>query len=227
MTDYYNLTYTSPERVAAHGDGNLGQWESIPCPITTQHLDGYRRISPLYIEVRHNRRDESVIWGAAGLAVHERVLEGFERQGFTGYRSKQALVRFRDATESTEYREFVVTGWAGIASPESGVQLVCSCRACHYKAYSTITDFEKIIDWNQWTGEDFFIVWPMGKHRLCTERVAQWLLASKLKSFRLEKGFAELQRDSLVSQFGVATGRLSDDLPEDLAIKYGSPLGLE
>ena len=114
-----------------------------------------------------------------------------------------------------------------MASPESGVRLLKSCPGCSRKEYGAITNYEKVIDWTQWTGEDFFIVYPMAAYKLCTERVAQWLLGHKVKSFHLEKGFAQRERDSILSKYGFLAGRLSSYLPEDLAIKYGKPLRLE
>jgi hypothetical protein len=196
------------------------------CLISTEHKLGRRRIGPLSLEVKHNRREEQIIWlWLGGLVVHEQLLDAFQEQGFTGYRANPATVRFRDGVISTEYLEFIVTGWAGIASPESGIRLVESCPGCPRKRYSPITNYEKVIDWSQWTEEDFFIVWPMAQDKLVTKRVAEWLLARKVKSFRLEDGFA-LQK-KLMSPLKLRGGRLSDWFPEDLAIKYGRPLGLE
>jgi hypothetical protein len=183
---------------------------------------------PDEFEVKHNRAEEEIIWSwLSGFVVHEKVLEGFNREGFTGYRVNPAKVRFRDGSISTEYREFIVTGWAGIATPQSGVRLLKSCSACPRKEYSGVTNFEDVIDWSQWTGEDFFIAWPMATRKLVSNRVAEWLLSRKVKSVRLEKGFAELERQVILQKFGFRTGRLSDYLPDDLAIKYGRPLGLE
>jgi hypothetical protein len=224
MNPFFELAFPVSEQLWA-------EWheypiETFPCPITSAHSEGGRRLGPIHFDVKHNRRDELMIWGN-GLAVHDRIVEGFEREGFTGYRLKPATVRFRDGSISTEYHEFIVTGWAGVASPESGVRVIESCPACLWKNYSPITDFEKVIDWSQWTGEDFFIVWPMTQYKLCTERVAQWLLGSKVKSFRLEKEFAQLVRRPIIAKLEFHRGRLSSFLPEDLAIKYGRPLGLE
>ena len=195
-----------------------------PCPLTSDHLDGSRRVSELILTVKHNRRDEMIIWWLSGCVVHERLLAQFEQQGFTGFRVRQATVRFRDGTMSREYRELIVTGWAGIARTESGVRVVESCSACHYKRYSGFTDVEQLIDWEQWTGEDFFMVWPLPLFILVTERVASWLLSHKVKSLTLA-GLHDL--DPGVVGFGFTVGRLSDFLPEDLALRYGKPLGLE
>jgi len=48
-----------------------------------------------------------------GLVILERVLEGFKQQEFTGYRIRLATVRLKDGQLSNDYREFIVTGWAG------------------------------------------------------------------------------------------------------------------
>ena len=226
MTNFFNLLWPDSDRLKADNNKAQGKWVRNVCPLTGAHSDGSPRISDLYHEVKHNKRDELMIWGA-GVAVHERLLEKFAKEGFTGYRLKPALVRFRDGSTSDEYHEFVVTGWAGMASPESGIKLLESCPACQWKQYSAITNFDKVIDWSQWTGDDFFVVWPMGAKRLCTERVARWLVARKVKSFHLEEGFAAVTKRPIIANLGYTGGRLTNYLPEDLAIKYGKPLGLE
>jgi hypothetical protein len=107
------------------------------------------------------------------------------------------------------------------------MRLLESCSGCLWKNYGPITDFDNVIDWDQWTGEDFFFVWPLTGHRLCTERAAKWLEASGIQSFCLGLGFQILQREKRSLNFGIPRGPLSSVLPEDLAIKYGKPLGLE
>lgn len=228
MIKYFNFTYPRAERLMADFNKCFGERETIPCPLSSVHDGGNRRISPLYLEVKHNQRDELIIWAwGQGCAIHEQLLEEFKGEGFSGYRVRPATVSFSDGTVSTEYREFIITGWAGVAAPESGVRLMKNCPGCLRKEYSPIEDYGKVIDWNQWKGEDFFVVWPLMGYKFVTERVAEWLLARKVKSFRLEKEFDEDKRDALISKLKIPTGRLSLYFPEDLAIKYGRPLGLE
>ena len=225
MNPYFNITYPLSERLIAEVKNSYG--EGPRCSVSTEHRGGFPRIGPLSLEVRHNRRDEQIICGWGEFAIHESLLEEFDKEGFTGYRVKPAKIRFRDGSEATDYREFIVTGWAGRASPESGVQLVQSCAGCSHKEYSAITNYDNVVDWSQWTGEDFFIVWPMAAYKLVTERVALWLIARKVKSVRLEGGFTEREGQPIISRLGFTVGCLSDYLPKDLAIKYGVPLGLE
>jgi hypothetical protein len=224
MITYFNLRAPDSEGLIAD-DESYGNSESRPCPITSQHIDGSRRIGPISVRVKHNYRDEQMIWcWAFGTLLHERLLADLEQLGFTGYRTQPATVCFRDGSVATDYREFIVTGWAGIARPESGVTVQKSCSACQWKHYSAITSYEKLIDWTQWSGEDFFMVWPIPHKVLITERVAQWFLGHDIKSFRLT-GLDDW--DHPAGSNGFTVGRLSDYLPEDLAIKYGKPLGLE
>jgi hypothetical protein len=223
MVTYFNLDRPDSERLLGENE-SYRERECTACSLTAEHLDGDRRIGQLSVRVKHNRRDEMIWCWVEGTVVHKQLLAEFERQGFTGFRTKPATVRFRDGSVSNDYSEFIVTGWAGMASPGSGVQVRQSCPACHWKIYSAITNYEKLIDWSQWTGDDFFIVWPLPTHALITERVAQFLLTRKVKSFYLT-GLED--RPSLVANLGFTVSRLSDFLPDDLAIKYGRPLGLE
>jgi len=166
-----------------------------------------------------------MIWGwTGGCAVHESLLAEYEQEGFTGYRTKPATILFRDGQESNEYREFIVTGWAGVASRESGVQLLEECPGCFRRQYSAIKDYDRLIDWDQWTGEDFFIVWPMPRFALVTKRVSAWLKRRKVKSFSLSR-LEDIP--DIVANLGFTVVSLSESIPEDLAIKYGGPLGLE
>jgi hypothetical protein len=224
MITYFNLRAPTSEQLLADNE-SYGNRQNFPCSITTEHLDGSRRIGQLLASVKHNRHDERMIWcWAFGFLTHESLLAEFAQQRFTGYRSQPATLRFRDGSISREYHEFIVTGWAGLAAKESGVRVVKGCPACHWKKYSPVTNYEELIDWTQWTGEDFFIVWPMPNWILITERVALWLLSRDVRSFRLT---SLDDWDQAAGATGFTVGRLSNFLPEDLAIKYGRSLGLE
>jgi hypothetical protein len=172
----------------------------------------------------HNDRREWIIWWLLGRVIHQEILKEFENERFTGFRTEPATVRFRDGAISHEYREFIVTGWAGIARSESGVKVREDCPACHWKNYTAINDPEKLVDWSQWTGEDFFMVWPLPHFCLVTERVANWFKAKKSRRYLV---CGPGNRGLLSRTTGFTVGRLSNFMPVDLAIKYGRPLGLE
>jgi hypothetical protein len=225
METYFRLQPTYSNRLMGDDNESYRNRQKVPCPITEEHLDGDRRNGLMSLKVAHSRHDELMIWGwIESYVVHQKLLAEYEAQGFTGYRTKPATVCFRDGFISTEYREFIVTGWAGVAAPESGIRVERSCPACHWKHYSPISNYDKLIDWNQWSGEDFFMVWPMPRFILVTERVAALLRKHKSRAFQLVKLGNE---NPLVVNSGFSVARLSNFLPEDLANKYGKHLDLE
>jgi hypothetical protein len=226
MISFYQIQ-RSP-KYELHGDwgGSAKQFKYTACPKEGAHKLRGRRTVQLHYAVKHNDRNEHIIWGME-VVVHASVAEKLTQEGFTGFRAEPAQVTFLDGVTSDEYRVFTVTGWAGVVRPESGMRLLDSCPDCLWKDYGPITDFSQVIDWDQWTGEDFFIVWPLIGHRLCSERAAKWLEASGIRSFCLGRGFELLEKDKRSLCFGIPRGPLSEYLPEDLAIKYGRPLGLE
>jgi hypothetical protein len=225
MVEYFELHGPDSQHLSATDtveDAN----ETRLCRATSgysQHRS-LRRVADLFLEVKHTRRDQWIISAFfEGMVMHTRLLEEFERRGFTGYRLRPATVRFRDGSLSHEYSQIVVSGWAGVAPPESGIELIEACGDCGYKRYSPLQHPEHLIDWSQWTGDDFFIVWPLPKYMMITRRVADVLAELKVKSYCLKDPRVSQQQYS----FGYTVGALSDYVPEDLAIRYGGPLELE
>ncbi len=224
MTNHYCFQQPDSDQLAGVAvQGGLLDVEDVACPVESWHRPGRRLWHELVVEVSHNKREETIIWALGDCVIHERLLAEFERQQFTGYRLQPATVRFRNGAISKDYRQLVVTGWAGVARAESGIRLDKVCTGCSFKRYSQLVDPQQVVDWSQWTGEDFFIVWPAPRHLQITDRVAGFLKASAQRSFRLTTWADELKGVRL----GFGVGKLSGYLPEDLALKYGRPLGLE
>jgi hypothetical protein len=204
-------------------------WEVTLCPDadfrrpTFHQWDGHRLRTDLAVKVNHSRRDELMIWPWTGgkCLVHESLIAEFNAEGLTGYRLKPANVYFRDGHLSGEYRQLVVVGWAGIAMRESGIHVVEGCPSCLHRKYEGLVDAQRLIDWSQWSGDDFFQVWPLNSHIMITERVADLLQARAVKSYCLQKP------DNGWGRYGFDVGRLSSTMPDDIAKKYGVPLGLE
>jgi hypothetical protein len=229
MMTYFHLASPDDERLIAKPMQGVPAptLDVYPCPISAnrdKHIDGCRRVGDLAQQVDHNDRNQLMTWSGpgshAGCLVHEGLLEEFESRGLTGYRTQPATLRFRDGRVTQEYRELVVTGWGGMAHPASGIQVVEHCPSCRWKRYSPLRCAELLVDWKQWNGEDFFIVWPLPGYTLITGRVADLLLSHDVHSFEL----AGLDN---AGRFGFSVGRLSGFLPLDLALKFGAPLGLE
>jgi hypothetical protein len=179
------------------------------------------------VQVGHNKRDQMLIWTWPPwpfAIIHDRLVENLRSEGFTGHALRPATVRFRDGALSDEYKRLLVTGWGGMARPESGIRLKHACPGCLYKSYTELSDASELIDRSQWTGEDLFVVWPMPYFVFITSRLAEFLIASRTKSFSLRA--LEQTLGPFAGEYGFGVGSLGDTLPRDLALKYGKPLGV-
>ena len=180
---------SAPDSDTLIGAALRGSWldlERRTCPIDPVHIPGARLWNNILVKVAHNQRDESIIWTIGDCLIHETLLTEFERMGFTGYQSLPATVRFRNGSTSDQYRELIVTGWAGTVHPESGIQHVHACPACRCQTYERPANVKKLIDWDQWTGDHFFRVWPFPKFVFVTEQVAEFLKGAAPRSFEPE-----------------------------------------
>jgi hypothetical protein len=227
--DYYILDRPAAKTLVASeaedAPPKLKWWQ---CPLNREHK-GWWRLSNLALEVQHRKHDETLISSWASCVIHEKLAEEFEKRGLSGYRLRPATVRFRDGVLSKDYLQLVVIGWAGVARPESGIRLIEECSGCVRKKYSPLEDASQLIDWSQWSGEDFFVVWPIPEC-LVTERVAAVLRELKVKSYNLKSPDALENLDIPPSRrrnLGFVGGPLSATMPQDIAKKYGAPLGLE
>jgi hypothetical protein len=179
------------------------------------------------VRVSHNKRDADLIWTwpvRQFIIAHDRFVARMQAEGFSGYSLRPATVRFRDGFLSDEYKRLLITAWGGLARPESGVRLQQACPSCLFKSYSPLSDPGELIDRNQWSGEDFFVVWPMPYFIFVTGRLAAFLRSSGLKSFRLQALVKDAGPPFGRSGFGV--GSLGENMPMQLALKYGGPLGI-
>jgi hypothetical protein len=209
----------------------LAKW-AIPMEFKSRPCGDHRmlcRPAELALEVKHNRFQELMIGTLVGdVVIHASLAARFEQCGFTGYRLNPASVRFRNGRVSGDYRELIMVGWAGLARPESGIHVVKECPGCSSKKYSCLRDANQLVDWSQWTGEDFNVLWPIGRS-LITKRVAEMLSSLQGSSFAIQnlRELVGKEHGLPPDNWGFAAGYLSAIMPEDLAIKYGKPLGLE
>jgi hypothetical protein len=194
------------------------------CPFSDDHLASLRRLSNLDISLKSGKGDETMLWCLQHeCLVHQSLIAEFERQGLTGFRVRPATIRFPDGRVSKDYKELVVVGCGGTATPESGVRLVEGCPGCQFVRYTNVTYWPALVDLKQWTGEDFFKVWPLPNFILVTKHVV-----SLLRSLRV-KCYSARRLDELRGEwdFGIGVGPLSDVMPSDVARKYGRSLGLD
>jgi hypothetical protein len=81
MVVYFNLRGPDSEQLLGD-DESYGNRESRPCPITNEHVDFSRRIGPMRVKLKHNRRDEQMIWcWVFGTVIHEALLAEFKNKG--------------------------------------------------------------------------------------------------------------------------------------------------
>lgn len=179
--------------------------------------------------------------------VQDRVLDLFRSLGFTGFevlpieaRAKRrkpgadwdenvrAFMEEQAASiEIPRLWEIMVTGWGGIAPPESGIKFLgykeCCIKGVTGPSYSKLTNAHYLIDEKQWDGSDFFIVWPIAKYIFVSDRVAKIIKNNKLRGCKLEPS------EALVDPFAGYTYNpcgLRYYLPEKRAREIGEPLGI-
>lgn len=149
--------------------------ESIKCPLDPGHQRPGKRLTELYVAAPEGSRNLGFLWTwPSELLVHESLLAAFEELEFSGYETRPAHVTFGDGrTYNTAFRELVVTGWGGIAPPESGIRRTFRCPACHHSIYSCFTHPARLINVQNLNGLDFFMVWPLPRYIFISNRVAQ------------------------------------------------------
>src|SRR5205823_1838317 len=67
--------------------------------------------------------------------------------------------------------ELRVFGWGGVAPPESGVRVLDECPHCKRQVFSGYSNPTKLFRIEEWDGSDFFIIWPLPRYVMVTERV--------------------------------------------------------
>ena len=198
--------------------------EQIVCPVDKDHRRGGKRLTDLSVILPGGAVQDFVWTWYSECLAQDHVLELLRASGFTGFEVKPVKAEFKRATDRRPPRlwEIVVTGWAGMAPPESGIKLVKHCDACGNLGYSACTHPDKIIDASQWDGSDFFIVWPLPAFIFVTGRVADTIRDHRLMGTALKPpGSLE------VAGSGFSPGRLSYWMPETRARALGKPLGID
>lgn len=184
-----------------------------------------RRVKDLIVEI-NGKRLPDIAWAGPGeCIIQDHVLQMFQKEGFTGFEVRPVHARRRSRGKSTDTSplpklwELVITGWGGIGTPESGVQLLEKCE-CSFMKYKVFDDPLKLIDESQWDGSDFFMVWPMPLYKFVTDRVAQFIRSNKLKGVELV-ALADMKGWGTTSIAG-----LRYFMPEGRAREIGEPLGI-
>jgi len=214
-----------PDRRSRCADWDDGMdLEQILCPVNPGHQRGGKRTTDLKI-VLLGSHVEDFVW-TNECVIQDRVLQLFRENGVTGFEAKPVKARFARSSEAPSVLwELVVTGWAGVASPESGIMLdkEKSCPVCGCLHYTSSTDYSKLINLEQWDMSDIFMVWPLPRYIFITDRVRKLIESEGLTgcSFIAPKDLPHSRYGS-----GFSPGRLSYYMPESRASELGRPLGI-
>ncbi len=224
-SQFWNITgMESTARLAEWVPGEI-ETEKIICPVNAGHRRGGKRLTNLSVALRGKGVEDFIWTWLSECLVRDQVLELFTASGFTGIDVRPVQAKFKRACGNDPPRlwELVITGWAGMASVESGIKLTEKCDACGVLGYSRCENPGKLIDVSQWDGSDFFMVWPMPKFIFVTERVAKAIRENQLTGAIL----ARPEDMSFGIPPGFGPGRLSHWMPERRARELGGTLGID
>lgn len=196
---------------------------TVTCPINEGHQRAGARLPSLSVTLQGKVVEDFVWTWYSECLVQDRVLELFKRSKFTGYEVNPAKASLKGKSEQEPpgLWELIVTGWGGMAPPDSGIRLVERCEGCGHTVYSGCNNPQHLIDCSQWDGSDFFIVWPLPKFIFVTDRVAQAIRANRLTGVKLKR-----PRDLDISR-GFSPGPLSYAMPRERARQLGAALGID
>lgn len=188
----------------------------------------HRFEKPFRCIVRKHQRGD-ILWAHLGLVclISDHLRRLFEAEGITGFNVQSADVRLMFPHEQHEavYWVMCVTGWAGMAHPRSGIMPLPDPDGSGRLVYSPASDPNAIVDWTQWDGSDFFIVWPLPMLWWVSPRVSNLLYRHNIRHFKLASP-SELGLDRASNGIGFSPGRLRQYFPEDRALVLGEPLGI-
>lgn len=223
MPTFWNLQSPESVRGLAEWDKSV-ELEQVVCRLNPGHMRGGRRLNNLSLLLPRSRPKDFVWTWQSECLIQDYVLQVFRKKGFTGFDVNPVTARFKTGLgHPPRLWELVVTGWAGLAPPESGIRLTEYCPGCRFAHYSGLMDADRLIDPARWDGADFFTVWPMASFILVTDRVAA-CIQSHAFSGAVLKDVRALSGIGLDS--GLGGGRLSYWMPESRARELGKEFGI-
>jgi hypothetical protein len=221
---FWQLESPSSLKRLAEWDGEKIDLETIQCPVNSMHQHPGKRLTDLSV-VLPDPPIEDFIWTwQSECLMQDSTLEILRSRGLTGFDVKPVAARFaKSAERPPTLWELVVTGWAGMAKPDSGIRLdpSKSCAACGHLVYTGLLHPEQLIAEEAWDGSDFFMVWPLPRFVFVTERVVSTIREHGLTGVRI---LPATEFEPLPDAF--TPGRLSYVMADDRARALGEPLGI-
>lgn len=210
------------------GDKNTAQndeskpWKSelILCSASSDHGRRRKRISELHVLIPGTSAPDILFSWTGEYLVQEHLYRLFDSERITGIWTRPADAVLKRTGEPLAVRELGLSGWGGVAPPESGIREVLRCRVCGNLMYSKLRHPEKLINLEAWDGSDFFMVWPLPRYIFVTKKVVELFKTHKISGARFTQELEPSVSDTY------SPGRLSYYMPEERAHLLGDPLGI-
>ncbi|MHB9037732.1 MAG: hypothetical protein ACYC64_13820 [Armatimonadota bacterium] len=247
MTDKFWVLEAPRRRAARWDKGNLWRKSDyLDCPKSTGRESFLtfggpaNRIGELRA-ILQSRDTSDFVWTIPDCLIQNHVLEVMRDEGLTGFEVRRARVRWdatllspeptceddREPNGSPEtsgipmFWELMVTGWGGLAAEGSGVW-----RVADSNIWEGFPEWSRILNWDQWDGSDFFIIWPFGFTRLVSDRAAKIIKKHNLTGVRLLTPEDYTRLHMRWKPGRITPMRLRDHFPDERARMIGEPLGI-
>ena len=127
-SEFYHLDHPANDhhRLAEWDhDAMEGDHKIVYCPVNPGHQRaGGPRLKDLNVTLPKPVPQDFVWTWYSECLIQDHVLEMFRKEGFTGFDVKPVTARFaKSGLAAPKLWEFVLTGWGGMARPESGIRL--------------------------------------------------------------------------------------------------------
>ena len=158
---------------------------SIKCPKYPEHQRGKRDINVnLWIDIEKPKMGDFISTVYSDWLITDHVAEIFKAHNLTGYELHP--VKVCNKKLNFNLWELIITGSAGRAHPDSGINLKLYCKYCGLTRYTPIKKgLGIIVDEAHWDGSDFFTIIEYYKYIMITEKVKKIIEENDLKGVRM------------------------------------------
>lgn len=218
VINFFELTGMENDRNYAEWDSVM-EFDQVTCPIKPdKHMRAGKRSSDLSVLLRGTQTDIIRTWYYEFL-LQSHVVDIFKKEGLTGFELKPVKAKFKKKSDQPipQLWELVVTGWGGVAGD---VNLTYKCEGCGMLRYTVPKDMSKFV--TEWDGSDFFVVWPLPKYVIVTQKVVDVIKKYNLKGCV----FKNIMQLDFSESEDLSPGRLRNRMPEKRAKEIGERLGI-
>jgi hypothetical protein len=126
----------------------------------------------------------------------------------------------KETGEPIAVSQLRISGWGGVAPPESGIRMDESCPGCGWTHWTDLRDPAGLIEPRNWDGSDFFIIWPLPRFILVSRKAYSLFRENGFTGAKFTKTFPD------TTGGGFSPQRLSHSMPEQRAHEIGDSLGI-